>query len=79
MSKGAKYLVGQLAAEKQENNRLRLQLHKSNERVLLLESKLLGVDFSLKNWWKQKVKKERTTNILNYEPTIIRKDQRKKD
>ena len=75
MSKGAKYLVGQLAAEKQENNRLRLQLHKSNERVLLLESKLLGVNFSLTNWWKQKVKKERTTNILNYEPIIIRKDQ----
>jgi hypothetical protein len=67
MSKGAKHLEYLLLEEKEETKRLLHQALVNRNRILHLESKLLSVDFSLRNWWMQKILKRKTTDILNYE------------
>ena len=66
MSKGAKFYEGQFARQKEVTADLHRQLVTANHRILHLESKLLGVDFSLKNWYRQKIRKQKTTDILNF-------------
>ena len=67
MSRGAKYYEAMWDQERHRVADLKKQLKVSNSRVLLLESKLLGMDFSLKNWFRQKIRKHNTQDIINYQ------------